>query len=173
MSADSPIECTWNGEVFTPTSPYMQRRADKQFGKGEILRLLHNPERSTKSHNHLFAAVEDTWRQLPPLMAERFTSPDALRRYALIKSGHCYSNSITCPSHADALRVAAFVRSNDEFSIVTVEKNVVTKYTAKSMAYTAMSKDEFKKAKEDVLGVLANILGVAKGELSDNAGRAA
>lgn len=173
MSSESPVELVWTGEVFRPTAPYWVRRADKQFARGEVLSMAHRAQRSSKSHNHLFAAVEDTWRMLPPLMAERFNSPESLRKYALIKSGHCFSDSITCPSHADALRVAAFVRGNDEFAIVTVQKNVVTRYTAKSMSHTAMSKEEFRKAKDDVMDVLSKLLGVAKQELSDNAGRAA
>lgn len=173
MSRGAPIEAIWDGEIFRPINPYWVRRADKEFIKGEVLRLVNQPERSTKSHNHLFAAVEDTWRNLPPLMAERFNSPEALRKYALVKAGHCFSESIACPSHDDALRVASFVRGNDEFAVVTVQKNMVTRYTPKSMAHSAMSSDEFKKVKDDVLRVLSELIGVAKQELSDNAGKAA
>lgn len=173
MSSGAPhIEAIWDGEVFRPISPYWARRADRQFAKGEVLRLMDDPERSTNSHNHLFAAVQEAWRNLPPLMAERFNSPDALRKYALVKSGHCYSESIACPSHADALRVSAFVRSADEFAIVTVAKNVVTRYRPKSQSRQAMSKEEFQRSKDDVLRVISELIGVAKQELSD-AGHAA
>lgn len=173
MSSGAPIECVWDGQFIRPISPYWVRRADREFAKGEVLRIVHQPERSTKSHNHLFAAVEDTWRSLPPLYAERFNSPAALRKYALVKSGHCYSDSITCPSHADALRVAAFIRGDDEFAVIDVQKNVLTRYRPKSMSHTAMSTEEFKKAKDDILRVLSEMIGVAKQELSDNAGQAA
>lgn len=172
MSHEVPIEAVWNGQVFEPTSPYWVRRADKQFARGEILRIVHAAERSTNSHNHLFAAVEEAWKSLPPLMAERFNSPEALRKYALVKSGHCYTDSVICASRADALRVAAFVRNAEEFSVVTVDKNVVTRYKPKSQSRQAMSKEEFQASKDDVLRVISEMLGVAKQELSD-AGRAA
>lgn len=165
MSSGAPIEATWNGEVFQPISPYWARRADREFAKGEVLRLVNEPQRSTNSHNHYFAAVENAWHNLPPLMAERFNSPDALRKYALVKAGFCNSDSVTCPSHADALRVAAFVRPMDEFALVTVNKNVVTRFVPKSQSYKAMSKADFQASKTRVLEIIADLIGVSANEL--------
>lgn len=165
MTTGGPIEAIWNGEHFAPISPYWVRRADKQFARGEVLRLIDEPERSNRSHNHFFASVQNAFDSLPPLWAERFNSPDALRKYCLIKAGFCFSDSITCPSHADALRVAAFVRGADEFALVDVKKSVVTRYTAKSQSYKAMGRDEFKASKEGVLRVLAETLEVTTSEL--------
>lgn len=167
MSTGAPVEAIWDGEVFRPISPYWVRRADREFAKGEVLRLTNEQERSHKSHAHFFAAVEEAHRNLPPLMAERFPSPDALRKYALVKSGHCYSDSIICPSHADALRVAAFVRASDEFAVIDVKKTVVTRSVPKSQSYQAMSKEEFAASKDDVLRVISEMIGVSKQELSD------
>lgn len=172
MSSGAPIECFWTGEVFQPTGPYWVRRADKDYVKGEVYRMADQPERSINSHNHYFVSVQNAWENLPPLMAERFSSPDSLRKYALIKAGFCTSESIVCPSHADALRVEKFVQSADAFALVTVKKNVVTRYVAKSQSYKAMGKAEFAASKDKVLDVLAELIGVAKQELSD-AGRAA
>lgn len=165
MTGGGVIEAVWTGEVFQPTSPYWVRRADKEYAKGEVLRIAHVPQRSASSHNHFFASVQSAWENLPPLMAERFNSPDALRKYCLIKSGFCTSDSITCPSHADALRVAAFVRPADEFALITVLKNVVTRYTAKSQSFQAMGKAEFASSKDRVLDVLAEMIGVTTNEL--------
>lgn len=173
MTSGAPCQMYWDGEALKPVDPYWLRRALKEFTTGEIYRIVDQPERSTKSHNHLFAAIEDTWKNLPPLMAERFSSPKSLRKYCLIKAGHCFSDSIACPSHSDALRVAAFVRGNDEFAVVTVQKNVVTRYTAKSIAQNAMEKADFQKVKDAVLQILSELIGVAKHELSKNAGAAA
>jgi len=165
MTGGAPIECFWNGEVFQPTGPYWVRRADKDYVKGEIYRLVDIPERSHKTHAHYFACVNKAWENLPPLMAERFSSPDALRYYCLIKAGFCTSESIVCPSHADALRVEAFVRSADAFSLITVKKTIVTRYVAKSQSYKAMGKAEFAASKEKVLDVLAELIGVTSNEL--------
>lgn len=165
MSSGAPIEAFWSGEVFQPVNAYWARRADKQFVKGEIYRLVDQPERSHKSHAHYFASVENAWQNLPPLMAERFSSADALRKYCLIKAGFCTSESIVCPSHADALRVESFVRSADAFSLIIVKKNIVTRYVAKSQSYRAMGKAEFAASKEKVLDVLAELIGVTGNEL--------
>lgn len=160
MSGAAPIEAIWDGQVFRPASPYWVRRAAKDYAEGEILHIVDQPERSSKSHNHFFASVHSAWASLPPLMAERFHTPDALRKYALIKAGYCHSDSITCPSHADALRVAAFVRGTDEFAIVTVQKNMVTRYIAKSQSMKMMGKKDFQDSKTKVLEILADMLSV-------------
>lgn len=173
MTSGAPIEAVWDGEAFRPVSPYWARRADKQFARGEILRLTDNPERSTATHQHFFAMVTETWRNLPPLMAERFPSPDHLRKWALIKAGYCNTHSMPCSSAAEARRLAAFIRPMDEFSVVTVEKSMVTMFTAQSQSYRSMDKKTFAESKEKVLDILAAEIGVAKQELSDNAGRAA
>lgn len=165
MTSAAPIECVWTGDVFQPITPYWGRRAAKDYVKGEVYRLVDVPVRSTNSHNHFFAAVDNAWHNLPPLMAERFNSPDALRKYALIKGGYCTSESVTCPSHADALRVAAFARPMDEFALVTVKKCVVTRYTAKSQSYKAMGKKEFQESKDKVLNIIAELIGVSGNEL--------
>lgn len=168
MTTGAPVQAYWTGEVFEPVSPYWVRRADKEFAKGEVLRLIHVEERSLNSHNHFFAAVKNAWESLPPLMAERFNSPDALRKYCLIKGGYCISDSLTCPSHADALRVAAFMRPIDEFALVTVSKNVVTRFVAKSQSYREMDKKTFAASKERVLEIIAELIGVTTDELKSS-----
>lgn len=173
MSIEAPIEAIWTGEAFQPTSAYWARRADKQFARGEILRIVHEPERSHSTHAHYFASITEAWRNLPPLMAERFPSPDHLRKWALIKAGYCNTHSMPCSSPTEARRLAAFIRPMDEFSVVSVEKSMVTMFTAMSQSYKAMDKKTFAESKEKVLDIVAAEIGVAKQELSDNAGQAA
>jgi hypothetical protein len=173
MSSSAPIECAWDGEVLRPVSPYWGRRADKQWAKGEVLRIVDQPERSHGSHAHFFAMVQETWRNLPPLLAERFHSPDHLRRYALIRAGFCDAQVIACGSKAVAAQVAAAARKLDEFSLAEVKGSVVHIFTPHSQSYQAMDRARFKESKERVLDVLAEMIGVARQELSDNAGRAA
>lgn len=172
MSEGRPIESCWDGEAFRPVSPYMARVADRQFARGEVLHLIDQGERSSRSHQHFFASVHEAWANLPPLMAERFPSSDHLRRYALIKAGFCNSHSLPCGSPAAARRAASFVRPLDEFSLVTVEGSVLHVFTAKSQSYKAMGKADFQRSKDEVLRVIAEMIGVAKQELSD-AGKAA
>lgn len=173
MSGNAPIEAFWTGEVFQPCSPYWARRADRVFTRGEVLRLVDEPQRSNAAHNHYFASIQNAFDSLPPLVAERFNSPDALRKYALIKGGFCDSDSVTCPSHADALRVAAFIRPMDEFALVTVKKNVVTRFVPKSQSFRSMGKEEFQASKTSVLEIIADLIGVSAAELQASAPTAA
>lgn len=173
MTERSPIECAWTGEVFKPTSPYQVRRAAKDYPEGEVVRLVEMPERSTSSHSHLFAVIDAAHESLPPLMAERFPTPLHLRKYLTVKAGHCYSESLVCSSKAEAERVASFTRSGDEFALVTVNKNVVTRFMPKSLSRrTVPSKAEFQQIKDAVLRVLEETLEVTKKELN-TAGQAA
>lgn len=155
-----PIMFTWDGEAMAPASQFWSRRADKQFVIGERYELIEaDKPRSSNSHRHYFAAVKEAWANLPELMAERFPTPDHLRKYALIKAGFHNSNSIVAASAAEALRLAAFIKPMDDFALVTTAGAVVTVYTAKSQSYR-MGKEEFQRSKEAVLGILADMIGV-------------
>lgn len=171
MSAPGPIDAFWDNEaeVFRPASNYWARRAAKQFAAGEILHLEHVEERSGNSHRHFFAAIQSAFDNLPPLWAEQFKSPEHLRRFCLIKAGICNSQSMPCGTAAAARKFAAFLRPMDEFAVVDVRGSVVTVFTAKSMSYKTMPKDEFQKAKTAVLDALADMLGVTTKELSASA----
>ena len=173
MSERGPIECCWDGDVFRPTTAYWARRAAREYAAGEIVRMADQPERSSASHQHYFASVTEAWRNLPPLMAERYPTADHLRRYALIKAGYCNSQSMPCGTPEAARRFAAFIKPLDGFAVVTVQGSVVSVFTAKSQSYKAMSKKEFHESKDAVLGIVADMIEVSKRELSDNAGRAA
>jgi hypothetical protein len=63
------------------------------------------------------------------------------------------------------MRVMAFAKARDEFSLVTVNKNTVTRFVAKSQSMRAMGKVEFQASKDAVLEVIAGLLEVSKGEL--------
>lgn len=167
MSERAPVECAWVDGVFRPTSPYQVRRAAKDYAEGEIVRLVELPKRSIPSHNHLFIIIEEAWESLPPLMAERFPTAKHFRKYLLVKAGHCNSDSLICSSHAEAERVAAFTRSTQEFAVVTVTKNVVTRFVPKSISRQAVpSNKDFQKIKDNVLREMAELLDVTAKELN-------
>jgi hypothetical protein len=167
MTTGNPIECVWDGSAFRPTTPFWARRAAKDYAEGEVLHMADQPERSTKSHAFYFASINSAWKNLPEALADRFPTVDHLRRYALIKTGFCDTQSMPCPSHAAALRFAAFVRPIDEFALITVTDTVVTVYRAKSQSYKAMGREDFNKSKEAVLDVLADMIGVTRTALEN------
>lgn len=166
----APLLFSWDGEVMRPRHPAL---ADKQFVVGENYRLEVREDRSQASHNHYFAAVHESWANLPEHLAERFPTSEHLRKYALVKGGFRDERSIVAGSKAEAQRLAAFIRPMDEFAIVTVSEAVVTVYTAKSQSLKAMGRAEFGRSKEAVLGILADMIGVSAPELQRNAGLAA
>lgn len=168
----SPIMFEWDGEAMVPR-PGFQKRCDERFVVGEHYRLEVIEERSAQSHNHYFAVVKEAWDNLPERQAERFPSPDHLRKYALIKAGYYDERSIVCASKAEATRVAAFIRPMDDYAIVDAREAVVLVLTAKSQRQRAMGKEEFQKSKEAVIALLADLIGTTQRALTVAAGSAA
>lgn len=163
MSA--PLPFRWDGEAMRPLRPRDSAEADRRYVVGEVYRLEPIEDRSAASHRHYFAAINEAWASLPDGLAERMPTPEHLRKYALIKAGWSDSRSFVAASKAGARDLAAFVRPMDEFSIVTAEGAVVTVYTAKSQSMRAMGKQAFQKSKDDVLAVIADLLGTTPDRL--------
>lgn len=161
----------WDGEAMVPL-PGFARRADAQFVIGQTYRLEPVEDRSAASHRHYFAAINEAWANLPDHMAERFPSPESLRKFALIKAGYADSRQIVAASKAEAQRLAAFIRPMDEYAVVTVDQAVVTIFTARSQSVRAMGKAEFQDSKQKVLDVIADMIGVTSEALAAH-GRAA
>ena len=167
-----PIACTYDGESFVPLKRFAAV-CDKQFVIGETYILTEHQQRSQATHNHYFACIHDAWSNLPEADGERFPTPEHLRRFALIKAGYHDSHTLTCSSKAEALRLAAFIRPVDEFSVVVVRDATVTRYSAKSQSMRAMGKQVFAESKTAVLAVLDEMIGVNPGTVKCEAGRAA
>lgn len=167
--ASPPILCVFKGGVFAPARPSAISRAGRFYREGEEYALVEYAPRSQKSHNFYFAAVADAWRNLPEEWAQEFASPDHLRKYALIKAGFHTSDTMVCPDHATAERMAALIRPIDEFGIVTVDGNVVRRFRAKSQSFRGMSREEFRASKDAVLDLLASMIGSNRAALENNA----
>jgi hypothetical protein len=121
------------------------------------------------SHRHYFSCIAEVWQNLPPAAAERFASPEHLRKWALVKAGFRDERSFVCASKAEALRLAAFLRPVDEFAVVSVNGAAVVMLTAKSQNLRSMDRKTFGASKNAVLEVLADLIGVSPAQL----GRAA
>ena len=168
----APLLCEWTGEAFKPLGRYASD-ADKSLVVGERYKIAEAADRSANSHNHFFASLAESWRNLPEHLAERFDTPEKLRKFALIRSGYADQRQIFCASKAEAQRVAAFIRPMDEYAVVTVSEAVVTVYTAQSQSMRAMGKKEFQDSKTKVLDFVAGMIGVSPAELQANTGKAA
>ena len=165
-----PLDFTWDGEAMVPDRPGL---ADRQYVVGERYRLAVEEERSASSHRHYFAAVAEGWKNLPDEYAERFPTSEHLRKWALIKAGYRDERTIVCSTKAEAQRVAAFMKPLDEYAVIVAREALVVCWTAKSQSVKAMGKKAFQESKQAVLDVLDDMLGTARGTISDNAARAA
>lgn len=170
---ERPIPFIWDGESMTPINGYWAREADKRFVVGAVHCLQERLERSAKSHRFFFAEVKTAWDNLPEDQAERFPTPEHLRAYALIKTGWHDKADFVASSKAEALRMAAFLRPIDEYSIVLVKDNIVSRFTAKSQAYRAMNKKDFQASKDAVLDYVSGLCGISVEELNTNTDQAA
>lgn len=169
----SPFQAVWRpdigeGGAFIPSWRFHNRIA-AEIGAGEVVTLERREARSSATHNHYFAAVNEAWANLREIDAQRFKSPEHLRKWALIRAGFHDERSIVCASKAEALRLAAFMSPLDEYAIVVPSEAVVTVYTAKSQSMRAMGKDAFQRSKEAVLSVLAALIEVEPEALSSAA----
>jgi len=170
MTTIYPASFQWKDGIMVPLNP---RLAHRQYVEGETYRLEPREDRSQASHNFYFASIQEVWENLPEHFAERFGTPDHLRRWALIKAGYCDTRSIVCASKAEAQRVAGFIRPLDDFAVVVASECVVTIYTAKSQSIRAQGKKDFQRSKDRVLDIVSAMIGVGADDLKKNVGRAA
>jgi hypothetical protein len=165
-----PMRMLWDGEAFIPKVPAL---ADRHYVVGETYSLVPHEDRSAASHNHYFASVTEAHNNLPEHLAERFPTPEHLRKFALIKAGYRDERSIVCASKAEALRVKAFVEPIDDYALVIADGALVTVFTAKSQKLRAMGKKAFAESKDAVLRVISEMIGTDAGTLQANTARAA
>lgn len=160
----SPFEAIWRDGAFHPLDRYHNTVA-AEFGEGECVRLERHEERSGKSHNHFFAALNDAWLNLPEGEAERFPSSEHLRKWALIRAGYRDERTFVAASKAEGERLVAFVKPMDDYAVVVRRDAVVTVYTAKSQSVKAMGKADFQASKDAVLEKVAALIGMQPAQL--------
>ena len=153
-----PIQCVWTGEAFKPLNGRFHREAASRYGDGEVVTLDDAKGRSRTSHDHYFAIIAEAWGSLSDEAAQRFPTPEHLRKYALIKAGYADSQTFAASSRAEALKIAAFIAPIDDFAIVTTDAASVTRWTAKSQSMKAMGGKVFQESKSAVLEVIAGLL---------------
>ena len=170
MSAIMPLDFEWDGEAMVPAN---SKRADQQYVIGEHYRLAPYEDRSLNSHNHFFAALSESYKNLPEKIAANFMSFDHFRKWCLIRTGFCDEFKAVLASHKEAVAFAAFMAQKDTFAVVNIDGPVVTVLTAKSQSRAAMGSQEFTASKQAVLEYAASLIGVSADDLRQNAEKAA
>jgi hypothetical protein len=90
-----------------------------------------------------FAALRDAWSNLPDAMRDRFPNAEVLRKHALVAIGYCDVITLAVGSKAAAPQIASAFRMKDQYCVATVRGDVVTIYTARSMARRVLLKKDF------------------------------
>ena len=163
MTRPAPLKCIWyaDDEVLKPVGTSI-RSCLEQFGNGEIVTLERNEERSQSSHSHYFAALNEAWQQLPEDLMHEYPSVEILRARALIKTGWCTMKDIVRDGQFEQVVIPAY-------SIIEAQGKVVRIYSPLSQSRRSMKKAEFQQSKDDVLGFVANLVGVSVEQLKANA----
>lgn len=169
MTAIPPLMFGWDGEAMVPKHP---RLADRHYVVGQTYNLEVREDRSVASHRFYFASIQSAHDSLPDDLAQRYPSPEHLRKHALIAKGYCDQRTHVCSSKAEALKLASFLAPVDTYAIISVNERVVTFFTAKSQSVRAMPRGEFQRSKDDVLDFIAGLIGTTTDALAE-AGQAA
>lgn len=169
MADPKYLRFVWKDGVFVPDGMRVAAYCDGAFGEGEVVTFERHEPVSTASRNHYHACIQEAFNNLPE-DDERFPTPDALRKWALIRAGYCEVKDVVLATPEEAQIVAAFT-GNSDGTIIVVRENVVRKYTAKSQSAKSMGKEEFNRSKVDVLDTIAELLAVKRKALEDTAGR--
>ena len=144
--------------------PLRPQAAAKAFVKDCRYWLDEVSERSWISHQQQFAWVNEAWANLPEALVDKFPTPTHLRKAALIATGWHRETIIDAGNAKAALRVAAYARNEDEFAHVTTRGQTVIVRKARSQrmhGLDRMDKAEFQASKDDILGWISNLIGVA------------
>lgn len=132
------------------------------FEDGCTYRLTPEEDRNWQRHKAYFAQLRDLWHNLPEGASTELwaQSPEHLRKWALISTGHNTTTVHDCASKAEAQRTARIIRAEaDEFTVVIARGNQVVVYRAKSQD-ARMKKDDFDQSADDVLRFIGELIGV-------------
>lgn len=136
--------------------------------------LIPFEHRSTRSHNHLFAAIGNAWDSLPEAWTSRFPTSEHLRKWLLVQVGHADHSEYAFDTAKDAMLFARGLRRFDQYAVIKVSGGVVDVWVARSLSRQAVpTKEEFQKIKDGVLDGIEIISGNTRPEITREAERRA
>ena len=159
MSQRVEILAGWDGLSLIPLRKY-QAICGRELVIGERYIAALEPLSSPASRRHFFACIHELFASWPETHPRQFTTPDALRKWALIRCGFRVEQQFAAASKAEARRLASFLSADDEYAELSVNENVVVKWRALSQKTHSMGREQFAKSKESVLAFLAEQVGV-------------
>lgn len=161
------IATRYKAGAFVPLSP---ASIQDSFTDGEIYYVKVDKKRYMPRHDWFMTLIRESWETLPDDLREKFPSPDILRKRLLISAGYADIRSIVCSTDAEAKKFAIFIGGSlDDYTIMSVQGNIIVLATAKSQAVNNMDADTFIQSCDNVLNELALLLGTSKDTLKARA----
>jgi hypothetical protein len=148
----------------------------ENLGEGEVVTIRVVREREMRSHRHYFASIEEAWKNLPEELedAPYAVSSDALRKHALIATGHCKVVTATLSDEATAQEHARFLRRElmeaHGYAVVVARGNIIRCFTPLSQKLTEMDAETFQQSKKDTLEWISKQIGTSAADLHRAAG---
>lgn len=145
--------------------------------EGGVYNVSLAKDRSPESHKQFFAVLADAFHQMPEAK-QQWRDPEHLRKWLLCKVSWCNQTDTVLSSNDDAMKYATMIKSLDPYSVVYVNDNVVRYWEPKSMKMAranngGMSKQDFQRVKQDSFDFLDDYLGLERGTLAKEGGKAA
>lgn len=107
-----------------------------------------------------FATLRDVHANLRDEFRDRWPNAEIMRKHVLIAIGYCDAMTVAVGSKSAAPAVANAFRVKDQYCIASVRGDVVTIFTARSMARRALPKKEFRDVVEKVFAYIAAQTGI-------------
>lgn len=164
------VTFTWDAtrRVMVPLDRFSNIAAS-QFNDGEEYNLEIREHRSSKSHAHYFACINEAWKNLRGETAQILFNPNILRGWALVQAGYCDQQIVHAPDKDSAIKMAVFARklAGDEgYAEIKIKKIdgewYVQSRLPRSQSRAAMNKEEFQASKTAVLDILAGTIEVTR-----------
>lgn len=140
--------------------------AKPDLDEGEVVLVTIERGRSTNSHKHQFAWINDAWANLPESLCAMpwADTPETMRKHALIATGFHQTYTLDCGAMATARRVKAALVAAEAgkhgYAIGRVVGPVVTIWMPESQSLRAMGGKRFQESKTAILDWIAAQIGV-------------
>jgi hypothetical protein len=163
-----PVAFIWSGREMVPLDRF-RKLAERQYRAGTEYVLVDHKGRSEESHRHYFACIRAGWQNLPEDQADKYPSPEYLRKKCLVLEGYADQTDHVCEDDEAMAKMITLIRKLDPYSVMTRSGNVLTIFTAQSQDHASMGHEAFQTSKTRVLERIASMCGISLEELTKNA----
>jgi hypothetical protein len=114
---------------------------------------------SDPARRFFFAALRDAHANLRDEHLQLWPNPEIMRKHCLIAIGYCDQVTVIC-TKATAPQIANTFRLLNQYCVAKITNDIVTVYTAKTMARRALPKKQFLEVARRVFDHIAQTTGI-------------